>query len=1182
MYLKGIHMQGFKSFADKTILDFGKGITTIVGPNGSGKSNVSDAIRWVMGEQSIKSLRGSKMEDVIFAGTSSRKPYGFAEVSIVLDNKDKTFNVDFDEVTVTRRVDRNGEGEYFINKSPCRLKDIHELFMDTGLGREGYSVIGQGKIDEILSSKSEDRRHIFEEAAGITKYRYRKAESEKKLAQTEENLVRIRDIITELESQVGPLEVQSKKAAKYLELKEILKNLEVNISIYNIDKIKNDLKEKSEAFSISFNHLNDEKRKLEQYEKHTEETENYLQSLNADISAFKDKLLELEKDSGSYVSKLEILRTNIKNNQQNFQRLGEEIVAIEEKINASKTNAENINNAINESQKKADELGKVLLDAESDGEKAVEEILNKTNIIESLKGDIIEALNGISAIRARSESLNVLINNFNERKSTIKDEISAKEENIKLIADRILGLETQEKDVSKDRNDAIDELEKLKTEYFEIVKLNDETKLKQNEATKQYNDKQSRKTVLEDLEKSYEGYSRGVKNIVSKNFAGVCGVLSKLIDVPEKYVTAIEMSLGGALQNIVTEDEDAAKRCIEFLKENKLGRATFLPITAVEGQMLKHPPENEKGYIGIAYELVNYDKKYDNVVMSLLGKVAVFDNIDNAILAARKEGYKYKIATLSGEILNAGGSISGGSTNPNHNLLGRSKEIEALGKEIKALLKTIDKYDDIINDNRIKVNKISERKDVLDATVAECNTTLAKVTTDIENQKKIKEDAENSLKMLVNESGDIAKEITDIDEQKASFDEEIKAKEQIVSETRQKVTAEEEILVKLNSEKSAKDEKTVNLRLEINSALKDVEALGEQIAIINRTNDNYLAEIAGKEAEKEYIIGENKRLEDEILAIDDIIKNTHGQSGDLSVDIDKKQAEYDEKSEYLKQKQQELKTVRETIFVLQQETAKLESRVSRLEEDRENVINKLWEEYELTYSDALELKTDIGSITESVKEANSIKRQIKDLGNINLDAIDEYKVVKERYEFLSEQRNDLEKAKSELFKIINQMQTIMVKQFTESFEIIKSKFGDVFKELFGGGEAKLYLNDPDNVLESGIEIEIQPPGKKLQNLMLLSGGEKAFAAIALLFSVLEVRPTPFCLLDEVEAALDDVNVYRFANYVKKYSNKTQFIIVTHRRGTMEAADIMYGITMQEKGISKMLKLNFEDLEDYDV
>lgn len=1180
MYLKSIKMQGFKSFADKIDLEFGQGITAIVGPNGSGKSNVSDAIRWVLGEQSIKSLRGSKMEDVIFAGTQKRSPLGFAQVSITLDNSDEIFNIDQDELKVTRRVTRSGESEFYINNTPCRLKDIHELFMDTGLGREGYSVIGQGKIDQILSSKAEERRHIFEEASGITKYKYRKNESEKKLLQTEENLIRIKDILVNLEERVEPLRIQSEKARKFLDYRESLKGLDINIAIRNIDKQKQNLEEGKKKFKDTYQQLNNEKLRLDLIGEQITSKTNQLSEVNEEINVLKEQSFALEKENETIKGKIEILKNDIKNNLENALRWQSDSKIIEEKITLTDVSIKNSEEEIKSKEAQKEELSQKLSECDKKLASYEEKIEEKTKEAEKHKNEIVALLGEISAYKARLSGFGDLVKNFDERKAALQDELKQKtesknenEEKLKETYDKIkTNLEKKDK--------ALLDMEKLKAEYFSSRDELEKAKERQNTEVAVLNSKLSRITLLEDLEKGLEGYSKGVKNVLSENIKGVHGLVSRLIRVKDEYVTAIEIGLGNMIQNIVVDDEECAKRCIKTLSSTKGGRATFLPISSVDGDVLKNPPLKDKGYIGIASDLCECDSIYDGIIRSLLGRCIVVDSIDNAVDMAKKNSYKFKIVTLDGQLINAGGSITGGSFSKNQSLLGRSKEIAKLKEEAKKLQKTVDDNDEKIAKLKITIDKMADSKAKLEEILTNCEHEKVRLESEQGNYNRIKEELNRDISAITDENGNILKSISDVKEEEKNISGKILENEEKIKLSRAKADEFTYMADEISLERDKFQESILEDRITFNTIDKDIEAANASIYSLNASKNTLNMELASKKNDISNIDSINAGINESISAYEKNIGTNVEIMSEIANKILETQKDYESDTLKLKDIQNSLKEQNETIYLLQQETARLEAKNSKIESDVEAVINKLWDEYELTYSTALQYKKADFDYNEAQKEASSLRGKIKALGNINIDAIEEYKEVKEKFDFLTEQKSDLDATKAKLEDIIHDMQKIMTERFQESFEIIQEKFNSVFYELFGGGAGRLTLTDPDNVLESGIEIEVQPPGKKLQNMMALSGGEKALSAIALLFSVLEVRPTPFCILDEVEAALDENNVYRFADYIRKYSEKTQFIVVTHRRGTMESADIMYGITMQEKGVSKLLKLKFEDLEDY--
>ncbi len=1180
MYLKSINMQGFKSFADKIDLEFGQGITAIVGPNGSGKSNISDAIRWVLGEQSVKSLRGSKMEDVIFAGTQKRSQLGFAQVSITLDNSDEIFSIDKDELKVTRRVTRSGESDYYINNTPCRLKDIHELFMDTGLGREGYSVIGQGKIDQILSTKADERRYIFEEASGITKYKYRKHESEKKLLQTEENLIRIKDILVNLEERVEPLRIQSEKARKYLDLREVLKGLDINIAIRNIDKQKENLEEGKKKFKDTYEQLNNEKLRLDLISEQISAKTDQLSEVNEEISKLKEQSFALEKENESIKGKIEILKNDIKNNSDNALRWQSDAKIIEEKIFLTEISIKNHGEEIKSKEQQKEALSKKLEEYEKEIANYDEKISLKTSEAEKHKDEIVTLLEEISAFKARLSGFDVLINNFDQRKSALEDELKEKSALKEENSTKLLEIEKNIEENTKAKDNALSKMEELKKEYFSSREELEKSKEMQNDKVTELNSVSSKVALLEDLEKGLDGYSKGVKNVLSLKLKGVHGLVSKLITVKDEYVTAIEIALGNMIQNIVVDDEAVAKECIKELSHTKGGRATFLPLTSVLGDPMKHVPSKDKGFVGLACDLVDFDKKYDGIFKNLLGRCVVCDNIDNAVSMAKNNGYKFKIVTLDGQLINAGGSITGGSFNKNQSLLGRSKEIERLKEKEKQLRRIVDDNDECIMELKHSIDKMADTKASLEEEINSCSHTAIRLDAEQKAVKRIIDELTHSISVITNENGDILKNITEVENEAKLFNDKIKENEEKIKLSRVKADEFTSLADEIVLERDKFQEGILSDRISYNTIDKDIEAAHANIYSLSANKNSLQMELNSKKNDISNIGMINEKLNEEITNYNKNIETNIEIIGEIANKVLETQKGYESDTAKLKSIQNSLKDQNETIYLLQQEVARLEAKNAKIETDVEAVINKLWDEYELTYNTALEYKKADFDMNQSQKEASSLRAQIKQLGNINIDSIEEYKEVKEKFDFLTTQKQDLDETKLKLEDIIKEMQTVMIEKFVESFNIIQERFNSVFHELFGGGAGRLTLTDPDNVLESGIEIEVQPPGKKLQNMMALSGGEKALSAIALLFSVLEVRPTPFCILDEVEAALDDNNVYRFADYIRKYSEKTQFIVVTHRRGTMEAADIMYGITMQEKGVSKLLKLKFEDLEDY--
>ncbi len=1182
MYLKDIAVQGFKSFADRTDLQFGAGITAIVGPNGSGKSNVSDAVRWVLGEQSAKTLRGANMQDVIFSGTQKRKALGFASVTITLDNSEKDLPVDGDEVKITRRVHRSGESEYLINNTPCRLKDVHELFMDTGLGRDGYSLIGQGRIDEILSSKSEDRRRIFEEAAGISKYKYKKIEAERKLEQTEENLLRIKDIIVALQDQVGPLEEQSRKAREYLDLREKLKGLDVNIAINGIDRCRESIKECKDLLASALDQLKGEKDKADAFDKQAEEADAELTALMERINQVTEQLFEAERSSGNIKTRVDLLKNNIANSEANITRLDGEIAELTERITATEAEIDVQLKSLDAGKEAREEALRIVEAAEAEGKAADEEIKEKYASLQKLSQELSDNVNRITALKAEKNGLEILLDSFNRRSTTVKGEyeekLALRESGEKEIAE----LESKRSANSEQKKKHQEGLSALKKEYFDITEELSGAKAELNEMASEFNEKQSKKNALEELEKGYEGYFRSVKAILAENFEGVHGVVSKLIDVEDKYAVAIEIALGNAIQNIIVDTEEDAKKCIAYLKKGNVGRATFLPISTITGTFLDKEPTDEKGFVGIACDLLDCDEKYREIFVSLLGRCVIADTIDNAVAIARKYGYKFKIVTLEGDIVAAGGSMTGGSVRDNQKLLSRSKDIDKLASDLATLQKDIDDKEDLIDTLNGKIREIAEKKQVFDEGVAECDHEDVRIGASIEQKKVSLEEIDKSIASLQDEEGNMVKEIGSIGDKSKALGEDITNAEGEVSRLRGIINETEREYIELENKRDEKARNITNLKVELANLTKDAELVNERCSAMRANITAYGEQIKARSDEKVSIAGTIEELKGQIeSALGEASSTQDSRDG-----LGRKLAEYKEKQEQdttaLRELRRKGKEQSEIVYVLNQEIARIENKLTRYEGESEQIINRLWEDYELTYTSAEEYRKADINLNEASRDAKALKASIKALGNINIDAIDEYKAVKEKYDFLTSQKADLDESKEKLEGIISEMQREMTVRFKEAFGLIKEKYDVVFKKLFGGGTAKLSLTDPSNVLESGIEIEVQPPGKKLQSLLLLSGGERAFSAIALLFAVLEVRPTPFCILDEVEAALDDVNVYRFADYVKKYSHKTQFIVVTHRRGTMEAADIMYGVTMQEKGVSKVLKLQLEQMEEQDV
>ncbi len=1182
MYLKRLEMQGFKSFADKTVLEFMPGITTVIGPNGSGKSNISDAIRWVLGEQSIKSLRGSKSEDIIFSGTQNRKSLGFAEASLVFDNTDSKLPVEYTEVTVTRKLYRSGESGYYINKTPCRLKDVLELFMDTGIGKDGYSIIGQGKIDEILSNKSEDRRHIFEEAAGIVKYRVRKAESEKKLEHTKLNLLRINDVLSEIEMNIEPLKMQSEKAKKYLNLREELKDIEVGLFLYNIESFKEKLQQVAEDEEILNSQNNEESLKMQKIAELKEKLKMEINTITNDIENMQNIGFESQKEKERINSEINITKERIQNNQENFSRYNSEIEEITLRIKELEeekqtklqkksnlfSNKEKFQKELEEKQKELEELTKKLSTKELEIEEKKKKVENNTDLK-------YEKLTNISTIEANLE-------NIEKRKKQINTEI---EFNIsELDSTRLTKSEIAKTfyEIETKRNELLKELENISTQKEKTEKQIKEYEDSINKISSEYRIKESRLKFLKETEKEKEGYIRSVKSLLldcekdANLKKGSHGVLANIIKTPKEYETAIEMTLGASLQNIVTETEEAAKKLVEHLRKNNLGRASFLPLSSVKGKRLeKYNSKGITGIIGIASDLVEFNKKYEQIVLNLLGRTVIVEDMDSAIALAKQNNYTFRIVTIKGDLINPSGAITGGSVaQKTVNILGRAREIEDLEKELKKMNSKIEKIE------KEKEEYINSSENVIEEiTSLEKNLQETDIIYASDKQKLVA--VEENIERIEKRLEKLREELKDLDIQKennisSKEQEEIEIKK--LSEENDELNSIIEQFANLN-----KDNQTYidNLNLDVTNLIISVSSfdeseasIDEMVERINADIENNNKSIENKNNQKQNIQKDNEELENNINELLEKINEIDLKVSNSGNNVNALKEQRVNKNNELTNAEKSYEAQFEVIEELKSQIVKIDVKKTKLEQDMEIVVNKLWEEYELTPNKVEEYKKP-ENIQSTTKQVNSLRNQIKELGSINIDAIDEYNQTKKRYDFMCEQRLDLEDGVAKLKKVIQDMTSVMKTQFATQFKIINENFGEVFRELFGGGKAELKLTDEQNILECGIDINVQPPGKKLQNMTLLSGGEKAFTAIALLFAILKINPSPFCVLDEIEAALDDVNVYRYAEYLKKFIDKTQFLIITHRKGTMEAANTVYGITMEENGISKLLSMKLK-------
>lgn len=1183
MILKALEMQGFKSFPEKTTLTFGKGITAVVGPNGSGKSNISDAVRWVLGEQSSKSLRGSKMEDVIFDGTKIRKAYGFAQVTLRLDNSDRSIaSVDSDEVAVTRRYFRSGESEYKINGQNVRLRDVNELFMDTGLGRDGYSMVGQGKISEMISGKGNQCREMLEEAAGISAYRYRRSDSLKRLAAAQDNLLRLKDILSELEGRIGPLKMQSEKAEKFLLLSAERKTLEISLWLYNIERLRDELIKQDDKIIIATGQYDSAQSELEKIEKQIEQSYSASQEITTSIDNIRNKISENERQSSEYLSQSAVLQNSIEHNKATIERIKKE----KESALASRTQLEK---EIAGEEKLISQIKAI----EKSKQESLNAVMRELEEMKS-KGGSLQTQEG--ELTAKAATLAKLISDSTVEYSTLKsslDEISLRlctiEEQLEQKNQNALLLKQKQEEASSLYDEGCDNVVELTNKVQGLTKIFEGHEAKLDELKKKIDEKnfesqhlRSKTAMLEDLEKNMEGYSGAVKAVIREsergNLFGIEGTVSKLVTMKSEYALAIETALGGAVQNIVCQNENNAKKAIEFLKSKRLGRATFQPISSVRGRSIdERGLESCDGFVGFADELTVCDEKYREIVSSLLGKTVVATDLDYAVSIAKKYKYRFKIVTLDGQVVNAGGSITGGSQTKNAGIISRGLEIEklhekyesqkneldemtkeyqelslSLSTEEETLLKTKNLLADA-NEQKLRLSAqkelalsqlhaVSQNLDELENEKKACRERSAQLELDLEKAKKLKEDYER-------QSGECQSGLEALGQKKEQMN-----------------RSSEEISQKMSS-----------LRLELHDARKDSDVRTQSMNMLKAR----LIESENKDAELQ---NEINSIAQNNLDLGARIKNLQIQAKNLSnhcqmmkgdiESLQKERSQNEAENGKLRAKQKELNSQCELAGG---EKARLQERRNNMQEEYETTINKLFDEYSLTLRQAQEETQKASDPASSRRRLGEIKNKIRALGSVNVGAIDEYKEVSERYEFMSSQLADVEKSKRELTRLIDELTDKMSTQFREKFTQINGFFGQTFKELFGGGSAQIALVDPTDVLESDIDITLQPPGKNVKRLDSLSGGEKGLSAISLLFAILKVNPAPFCIFDEVEAALDDVNVSRYAQYVRTMAQNTQFILITHRRGTMEEADMLYGITMQEQGVSKLLELKTAEL-----
>lgn len=1183
MYLKSIEVHGFKSFANKITFKFHNGITGIVGPNGSGKSNVADAVRWVLGEQRIKQLRGVSMQDVIFSGTEMRKPLGYAYVAITLDNSDHQLPVDYDEVTVSRRLYRSGESEYMLNGTPCRLKDVNEIFYDTGIGKEGYSIIGQGQIDKILSGKPEERRELFDEAAGIVKFKRRKYAAQKKLEAEKQNLLRVNDILAELEKQTGPLEKQADKARIYLRKKEELKTLDVNVFLLENVRITEQLKEVDQKLHIAGSDLQETTEKYESTREEYERIQGRIEQLDGEIEAARATLT----DTGVMRSKLEgeinVLKEQIHSAEGNEEHLQNRIASISEQLSERDQEREAILSEKKEIDEKLASLEEERTRARELLENTQSEIETLNNHIETGKNTIIEALNNRATIKSKLGRFDTMLEQVNIRKAELNSRLLRAKSDEAEQTETIKKLEEEFENITKAIQELTEEQELMEEKLSGVRDelAGKDQKLRDTQVL--YHQQKSKLEALSNLTERYEGYGGSVKAVMEKKDTekGIIGVVADIIQADPKYETAIETALGGNIQNIVTENEETAKRMIGFLKKARAGRATFLPLTSItHPQEFKNPEAlKEPGVVGMADELVRIEKKYKNVAKAMLGRILVVDNVDHAVKIARKFDYGIRMVTLEGELLVPGGAISGGAFKNNSNLLGRRREMEELEKKVKQYVKEIDRILNEIEETKRGRNKmrleIEDIKGQIQRKFIEQNTARMNV---MQAEEKKSETTEG-FGELKTEEQDIETQIGEIKSGKDAAAKELADSEALEKSVESQISEFQSQLEKKRALESEQAAQVSEWDVEVEKMRQSADFKRQNLERVDGERDRYRAEL--NEVKEGLHLGkeEVERKKENILEIERTIEASHT----AQTDAEKKLKEDMETKEELSGKQKNFFNSREELSqrmsALDKEVYRLNAQKEKMEESIESQINYMWDEYEITLSDAEGLKNEeMNDLPAMKRDIGGLKDEIRKLGDVNVNAIEDYRNLMERYTFLKTQHDDLVEAEKTLLNIIDELDTSMRKQFNEKFAQINREFDKVFKELFGGGKGSLELIDGEDVLEAGILVIAQPPGKKLVNMMQMSGGEKSLTAICLLFAIQNLKPSPFCLLDEIEAALDENNVTRFAKYLHKLTKNTQFIVITHRRGTMEKADRLYGITMQEKGVSTLVSVNLIDKE----
>lgn len=1177
MYLKSIEVYGFKSFANKIIFKFNNGITGIVGPNGSGKSNVGDAVRWVLGEQSAKQLRGSKMEDVIFSGTELRKPQGSAYVAITLDNSDHSLPIDYNEVTVARRVYRSGESEYLINGVVSRLKDVNSLFFDTGIGKEGYSIIGQGQIERILSGKPEERRELFDEAAGIVKYKKNKAATEKSLENERMNLSRVSDILKELEKQVGPLKEQSETARRYLIFKDELKKLDINAFLLDVDKNKEQLTEFEEKLNIVEEDSTRLREEFDMAKEEYERIEAQLESFNIRIDDTKNEIHEKKLTNQKYEGEINLISQQILSYRQSEDGINEQLSKVRADLARYTNELQELYSKKEVLDEKLDNADDVLDTAKESYEQLKQNIADKEQEIEDSKSDIIEYLNEGGTLKAKVGRYDTMLENINLRKTQLNQRfLENKSEEEKYNCEK-KQLDEGLKSLDGDLASHNERLIAVQTELEENSRRQTELKNNVISGNNGIVSLKSKKEALRNLTERYDGYGNSIKRVMEQKSHNpkIIGVVADIIEVEKKFETAVETALGGSIQNIVTEDEATAKKMIEFLKQNRFGRATFLPISSiVDRSAINRDVINEQGVIGIASSLVKCDAKYKTLINHLLGRIVVADNIDTAIAISRKYKQSLRIVTLEGELINPGGAMTGGAFKNSSNLLGRKRELDEIDEQIELLKKQLAEDERHIAELSARREELKSDKDEITGKIQQLNIKKNTYSLNMKQALNKLEEIERIFAGIGRENNELSVQIKDINANKEELFSSNRKQEEAVRELESRIEELERELVTDKEELARSSESINSLNIEFNTVKQQYDFMLQNIKRIRSEEQDAKDSMESLKLRLNSGLKESQELSAKIEGLKEMLAENNRI---ISIKEQKLEEFYGQRNalnESHKDFFNKREALSEQINGLDKSAFKINASIEKLSEHSESLNNYMWEEYELTYNSASDFKDESFSDISSLKrEISAVKGKIKQLGDVNVNAIEDYKQVSERYEFLKAQHDDIIKAESNLVNIINELDRAMREQFAEKFKEIRIMFAKVFKELFGGGKADLELVDDEDILETGIKINAQPPGKKLQNMMQLSGGEKSLTAIALLFAIQSLKPSPFCLLDEIEAALDDSNVKRFAKYLSKLTKDTQFIVITHRKGTMEAADILYGITMQEKGVSTLVSVN---------